>query len=137
MNRVISGVIDVMLAFPALVALIALTVFMGPGMVTIIVGIGIVASPAVARVARSAALTFANREFVTAARSMGAGNRRILRREILPNVVVPILAYGMVLVAVAVVAEGGLSFLGLGVPSPSSRAGRTATSMRSRGESAR
>lgn len=117
-NRVISGVIDVMLAFPALVALIALTVFMGPGMLTIIVGIGIVASPAVARVARSATLTFANREFVTAARSMGAGSLRILRREILPNVVVPILAYGTVLVAVAVVAEGSLSFLGLGVPPP-------------------
>jgi peptide/nickel transport system permease protein len=119
-NRVISGVIDVMLAFPALVALIALTVFMGPGMLTIIVGIGIVASPAVARVARSATLTFANREFVTAARSMGAGSLRILRREILPNVVVPILAYGTVLVAVAVVAEGSLSFLGLGVPPPQS-----------------
>ncbi len=119
-NRVISGLIDVMLAFPALVALIALGVFLGPGLDTIIIGIGIVASPAVARVARSSTLLFANREFVTAARGMGASSWRILRREILPNVVVPILAYATVLVAVAIVAEGSLSFLGLGVPPPAS-----------------
>lgn len=130
-NRVISGVIDIMLAFPALVALIALTVFLGPGLGTIIMGIGIVASPAVARVARSSTLIFANREFVTAARGMGAGSWRILRREILPNVVVPILAYATVLVAVAIVAEGSLSFLGLGVPPPASSWGSMMGSGRS------
>ena len=65
-------------------------------------------------------MAFTNREFVTAARGMGAGSWRILRREILPNVVVPILAYATVLVAVAIVAEGSLSFLGLGVPPPES-----------------
>jgi peptide/nickel transport system permease protein len=119
-NRAISGLVDVMLAFPALVALIALGVFLGPGLDTIIIGIGIVASPAVARVARSSAMAFTNREFVTAAHGMGAGSWRILRREILPNVVVPILAYATVLVAVAIVAEGSLSFLGLGVPPPES-----------------
>ncbi|MGK5113221.1 MULTISPECIES: ABC transporter permease [unclassified Geodermatophilus] len=119
-NRVVSGVVDVMLAFPALVALIALGVFLGPGLDTIIIGIGIVASPAVARVTRSATMAFTNREFVTAARGMGAGSWRILRREILPNVVVPVLAYATVLVAVAIVAEGSLSFLGLGVPPPES-----------------
>jgi len=119
-NRIISAVIDVMLAFPALVALIALGVFLGPGLFTIIIGIGIVASPAVARVARAATLQFANREFVTAARGMGATHGRILRREVLPNVVVPVIAYSTVLIAVAIVAEAGLSFLGLGVPPPAS-----------------
>lgn len=117
-NRIISAVLDIMLAFPALVALIALSVFLGASLTTIIVGIGVVMSPAVARVSRSATLIFANRDFVTAARSLGAGNFRILIREILPNVVVPILAYAMVLVAVAIVAEASLSFLGLGVPPP-------------------
>ena len=130
-NRVISGLVDVMLAFPALVALIALGVFLGPGLDTIIIGIGIVASPAVARVARSSTLLYANREFVTAARGMGAGSWRILRREVLPNVVVPILSYATVLIAVAIVAEGSLSFLGLGVPPPASSWGSMMGSGRS------
>jgi peptide/nickel transport system permease protein len=119
-NRVVSAIVDIMLAFPALVALIALGVFLGPGLDTIIIGIGIVATPAVARVARSATLLFANRDFVTAARGMGATSWRILSREILPNIVVPVIAYATVLVAVAIVAEGSLSFLGLGVPPPAS-----------------
>ncbi|WP_431710512.1 ABC transporter permease [Glutamicibacter uratoxydans] len=117
-NRVISGALDIMLAFPSIVALIALSVFMGPGLWTIIIGIGIVASPALARVARSATLTFVNRDFVVAARSMGASSLRILFREILPNVIVPIIAYATVMIAVAIVAEASLSFLGLGVPPP-------------------
>lgn len=119
-NRIISAVIDILLAFPALVALIALGVFMGPGLFTIIIGIGLVMSPAMARVARSSTMLFANRDFVTAARGMGMGHFRILTREILPNVVVPVLSYAMVLVAVAIVAEASLSFLGLGVPPPAS-----------------
>lgn len=119
-NRIISGALDIMLAFPAIVALIALSVFLGTGLWTIVIGIGIVASPAVARVARSSTLLYVNRDFVVAARSMGAGNFRILIREILPNVVVPILAYATVLIAVAIVAEASLSFLGLGVPPPTS-----------------
>ncbi|MER2135012.1 MAG: ABC transporter permease [Arthrobacter sp.] len=119
-NRIISGVLDIMLAFPAIVALIALSVFLGTGLWTIVIGIGIVASPAVARVARSSTLLFVNRDFVVAARSMGAGSLRILVREILPNVVVPIVAYATVLIAVAIVAEASLSFLGLGVPPPTS-----------------
>jgi peptide/nickel transport system permease protein len=119
-NRVISAALDIMLAFPAIVALIGLGVFLGPGLGTIIIGIGIVASPAVARVARSATLLYVNRDFVVAARGMGAGSWRILFREILPNVVVPVIAYSTVLIAVAIVAEASLSFLGLGVPPPSS-----------------
>jgi peptide/nickel transport system permease protein len=119
-NRVISAALDIMLAFPAIVALIGLGVFLGPGLGTIIIGIGIVASPAVARVARSATLLYVNRDFVVAARSMGAGSWRILFREILPNVVVPVIAYSTVLIAVAIVAEASLSFLGLGVPPPAS-----------------
>jgi peptide/nickel transport system permease protein len=128
---VIGAVIDIQLAFPALVALIALVVFLGPGLVTIIVGIGIVSAPAVARVSRAATRTYAEREFVVAARGMGAGNWRIIRREVLPNVVVPVLAYSMVLLAVAIVAEGSLSFLGLGVPPPSSSWGSMMGSGRS------
>ncbi len=119
-DRIGSAAADIMLAFPALVALVALGVFLGSGMGTVIIGIGIVSTPAVIRVARATTRQFVDREFVTAARGMGASNLRILVREILPNVVVPILAYSTVLIAVAIVAEGSLSFLGLGVPAPQS-----------------
>lgn len=117
-NRAIVAGLDIILSFPNLVALIALSLFLGPGMWTIVVGIGIIASAPVARVARSATLTYVNRDFVTAARGMGFGHLRIIVREILPNVVVPVLAYAMVVIAVAIVAEASLSFLGLGIQPP-------------------
>ncbi|QEW01250.1 ABC transporter permease [Microbacterium caowuchunii] len=119
-NRVIGVFLDISLAFPSLVALIALSVFLGPSLTTIVIGIGIVSAPAIARVARAATLTYAPREFVTAARGLGAGHLRILVREILPNVVVPVTSYALVLVAVAIIGEASLSFLGLGVPPPTS-----------------
>ena len=119
-NRIIGAFVDVALAFPALIALIALSVFLGTSLRTIIIGIGIVGSPAMSRVARAATLTFVNRDFVTAARQTGASSWRVLRREVLPNVVVPVLSYGIIFAGVAIIAEGGLSFLGLGVPPPAS-----------------
>lgn len=120
LSRSIVAFMDVLLAFPNLVALIALSVFLGSGLKTIIIGVGLVAAPSVARVTRAATLNFTQREFVTAARGMGAGSLRILWREIVPNVVGPVIAFATVMVAVAIVAEGSLSFLGLGVPPPTS-----------------
>src|SRR5207253_3633730 len=76
--------------------------------------------PPFARVARAATLTFAEREFVTAARALGATHARILIRELLPNVILPLLAFFLLGVAVTIVVEGALSFLGLGVPPPTS-----------------
>lgn len=119
-SRIVNAITDVLLAFPGLVALIALSVFIGPGLKLLIIGFGLIAAPQVARVSRSVTLAFTQREFVTAARSMGFGSTRILLRDILPNVVGPVTAYATVLMAVAIVAEGSLSFLGLGVPAPTS-----------------
>jgi len=69
----------------------------------------------VGRLARAATLQFADREFVLAARQIGATNRRIIIKEILPNVAIPMSSLALLGMAVAVVAEGGLSFLGLSV----------------------
>jgi peptide/nickel transport system permease protein len=63
-------------------------------------------------------LTFADRDFVTAARALGAGHSRILMRELLPNIALPLIAFFLLAVAVIIVVEGALSFLGLGVPPP-------------------
>ena len=118
LELLLMGIVDVMLAFPALVLVIAITAFLGQSLRNVAIAITVVATPAFARVARAATLTFAQREFVTAARAMGATNRRIIVREILPNVALPVAAFALVVVAVAIVAEGGLAFLGLSVPAP-------------------
>jgi peptide/nickel transport system permease protein len=117
-NRVLSVILDILLAFPGIVAVIALTVFFGTGLGTLVMGIGAILTPMIARVTRSATATYANREFVIAARGMGMHELRILFREVLPNVVASVVAYSTTLVAVAIATEGGLSFLGLGIPAP-------------------
>jgi len=117
-DRALGWVIDILLAFPALIAMIAITTFLGPSLVTLILALGVVSVPMVARVARSAARTYAHRDFVQAAKAMGTSEARILTRDILPNIAITVLSFGITLVAIAIAAEGALSFLGLGVPPP-------------------
>lgn len=123
-ERIIIGSMDIMLAFPALVLALALVTFLSePGtqnasLGTVTLTLTIVAVPALARITRAATLTYAQREFVTAARALGARNGRIIAREILPNVIPPMAAFALIAVAIVIVAEGALSFLGLSVASP-------------------
>ncbi|WP_159499853.1 ABC transporter permease [Microbacterium sp. 18062] len=117
-DRALGWLIDILLAFPALIAMIAITTFLGPSLVTLIVALGVVSLPMVARVARSAARTYAQRDFVQAAKAMGTSEARIVTRDILPNIAITVLSFGITLVAIAIAAEGALSFLGLGVPPP-------------------
>jgi peptide/nickel transport system permease protein len=112
------GATDVLLAFPPLVLALAMTAYLGQSIPNLIIVLAILTVPAVTRVARAATLAVSEREFVTAARALGASHARILWREILPNVMLPLGAYFLVLVAVIIVAEAILSFLGLGVPPP-------------------
>jgi len=112
------GGVDVLLAFPPLVFVLAVTAFAGQTVLNIALVIGILGVPAFTRVARAVTLTLSEREFVTAARALGATHTRILVRELLPNVALPLLAFFLLAVAVTIVVEGALSFLGLGVPPP-------------------
>lgn len=112
------GGVDVLLAFPPLVFVLAVTAFMGQSVANITIVIGVLGIPAFTRVARAVTLTLSEREFVTAARALGATDLRILVRELLPNVTLPLLAFFLLAVAVTIVVEGALSFLGLGVPPP-------------------
>ena len=117
-GTVIMGCVDVLLAFPALVFALAIVTFLGQSLRNVVIAIGFLSIAPIARIIRSSTIAFSEREFVTAARALGAKNFRIITREILPNVVPPTLAYALVYVAVAIVAEGGLSFLGLSVKPP-------------------
>ncbi len=114
----IVGGMDVLLAFPPLVLALALTTYMGQTVPNIILVIGVLGIPAFTRVARAVTLSLSEREFVTAARALGATHTRILLRELLPNVALPLMAFFLLAVAITIVVEGALSFLGLGVPPP-------------------
>ena len=117
---VMSG-IDVILAFPALILLLALvSIFKVRDLFLISSVIGVLSIPAYTRVARANSLAISNREFVTAARAIGTKQTTILFREVIPNVMPTLVAYAMVASAYVVVVEGALSFLGLSVQLPTS-----------------
>lgn len=115
----VVGGVDVLLAFPPLVLALAVTAYLGQSLLNMTLILGILGIPAFTRVARAATLVFAQREFVTAARALGATHARILLHELLPNVMLPLAAFLLVAIAVTIVVEGSLSFLGLGVAPPS------------------
>jgi peptide/nickel transport system permease protein len=117
-DAVLGAVTDVLLAFPSLIILLTLIAFLGQNVRNVILGLSVISIPSLYRVARAATLRFADREFVVAARALGAGHRRIIVREILPNVVPSLASYALLSVAVVIVAEGALSFLGLSVAAP-------------------
>ncbi len=112
-ETLLMSVVDIFLAFPALLLLIAIVAFLGADLKNIVVGISLVSIPAFARISRATTLTYSRREFVLAAEAAGASRTRILIREVLPNVILPLLAFGLLVVAIAIVAEGSLAFLGL------------------------
>ncbi len=109
---------DTLLAFPGVVLLLGVTFYLGPSLRNLILALGILSVPAFCRVARAATLSFAEREFVQAARASGAGDITILTRELLPNVIMPLAVFALLVVAGMIVVEGAISFLGLGVPPP-------------------
>jgi peptide/nickel transport system permease protein len=114
----VVGSMDVLLAFPPLVLALAVTAYLGQSIFNLTLILGVLSVPAFMRVARAATLTLARREFVIAAQALGATHARILLRELLPNVMLPLLAFFLLGVAIIIVVEGALSFLGLGVPPP-------------------
>ncbi len=117
-DTLIVAIMDIILAFPGLVLLLGVTFYLGSGLSYLIMTLGFLSIPAFGRVARSSTLKLSEKEFVQAARLTGASDASILLREIIPNVVKPLAIYGLLMSAFMIMAEGALSFLGLGVPSP-------------------
>jgi peptide/nickel transport system permease protein len=120
-ETLIVGLFDIMLAFPQLVLALAIVAFLGQNQLNLTIALAVVGTPILGRIARASTLTFAQRDFVTAARAQGARDRQIIWREILPNVLPSMLSIALLGVAVVIVAEGGLAILGIGVklPTPS------------------
>jgi peptide/nickel transport system permease protein len=108
----------VVLAFPAIVAVIAIVSFWGHSLWKITLIIGIFGAPLIFRVVRASTLSYATRDFVQAAKALGASDTRILAREILPNIMPTVVSFGLIAVATIIVLEGSLAFLGLSVQPP-------------------
>jgi len=118
LESTIVAAMDIILAFPGLVFLLAISFYLGPNLKNLIMALGFLTIPAFSRVARAKTLALSDEEFVQAARLSGFGNISILVREIIPNVIIPMAIYGLLVVAFMIMAEGALSFLGLGIPAP-------------------
>lgn len=117
-ERAITWLMDVILSFPALILLIALVAFAGRSLLHISAALGFVSIPVFARLARASTLATVDRDFVKAARCAGLSSTRIMCREILPNVLPGLMAYGLIAIGATIVVEGSLSFLGLSVSAP-------------------
>jgi peptide/nickel transport system permease protein len=117
-DTVLSRFMDIMLAFPFLLFAIALVSVLHPSLAIVIVVIAVFQWAAMARVVRGQVLSIREKEYVEAARSLGARDWRIMFVDIFPNVLAPVIVYATILIPVAIVAEASLSFLGLGVPPP-------------------
>lgn len=118
-DRAISVVLDAILSIPALVLLLAIASVGSRSVPSIVIALGLVGIPTFARLSRANTLAIAGREHVQAARAMGARHGRILLREILPHIVFPVSSFAFIWMGIVIVAEGSLSFLGLGIPPPS------------------
>ncbi len=121
LDMVISRVLDILFAFPAILLAIALMAMMGSSIVNVTIAIAVVFLPTFARLMRATVLEIRHAEFVLAARALGASDVRIMRRHILPNSLSPIIVQATLGLGYAILAEAALSYLGLGTvpPTPS------------------
>jgi peptide/nickel transport system permease protein len=117
-EHIVMLLTDALLAFPALVLLLCLAAVFGTNLPTLIIGLAVLTVPTFTRLTRANSLVVANREFVMASRAYGSKPMRVILRDIVPNVLMPVMAYCFIVMGVVIVAEGSLSFLGLGIPNP-------------------
>lgn len=118
LDACLSRVADAVMTFPALLLAVVIIGITGPGLTNAMIAIGVVYGPRLFRVARAAGLNVLNETYIAAARTVGCSPGRVLLRHLLPNALSPLLVQVSLTMATAVLAEGSLSFLGLGVQPP-------------------
>lgn len=117
-DSVMVGLMDILFAFPTLVLAIVITGLLGPSLTNAMLAIGVVYSPTFARVARGAVLSVKNEAYIEAAHVVGGKQRHIILRHVLPNILAPLIVLATLSLSLAILAEAGLSFLGLGTQPP-------------------
>lgn len=131
LDSVISRIIDIMLCFPTFFLILSTIAVLGPSIWNIMIIIGVTNWMGVARLIRAEILSLKEREFIEAARAIGASDLRIITRHLIPNGIGPVLVSATLGVAGAILLESGLSFLGLGVQPPSPSWGNILTEAKS------
>lgn len=117
-DTIIMRVLDMFIAFPSLVLILAVAQSLGPSLPNTILALAFFSVPAFARIARSATLKLREQPFMAAAQLCGTSGRRILLRHVAPNIGPQLITFGMLGMGVVIVIAGALSFLGLGIPAP-------------------
>lgn len=117
-DNVIMRAMDVLLAIPSILLATAIVAALGPSLPNVVLAIGIANIPSFARIVRASVLTLKDQEFIEAARAMGATDRRIIFKYIIPNSLAPIIVQGTMGIASAILSIASLSFVGLGVQPP-------------------
>ena len=123
-DETIMRTMDIMFAFPAILLAITLMAILGQSMLNLIIAIGIVYTPIFARITRSEVLSVREEQYATAARAIGDRDFAIMTKDILPNVLAPIIVQATISIAFAILTEAALSFIGLGAPRPEASWGR-------------
>ena len=118
LDNLLMRLMDVLLAFPALLLAIAIVTVLGTGLLNAQLAIGIVAIPVYARIMRASVISIRDRDFVTASRALGESSMGLLSRRIIPNALTPLIVQGTLGIADAVLSVAALSFLGLGAQPP-------------------
>jgi peptide/nickel transport system permease protein len=118
LDLLLMRLVDILMAFPGILLAIALTAVLGPGLDHVILALCLIGWTGYARLVRGEILSLREREFVQAARGLGCPPKRIIIRHLIPNLLAPLLIQATFGLAAAIVAEGSLSFLGLGVEPP-------------------
>jgi peptide/nickel transport system permease protein len=119
-DNVLMRLVDTLLSFPVLLLALTISAMLGPSIPNAIIAIGVAFTPFLARIVRGEALRVGQMPYVEAARAAGANDAQLITRHILPNVMPPIIVQGTISLAFAILAEAGLSFLGLGTQPPQS-----------------
>ena len=117
-DAIIMRVADIFFAFPYILGAIAIMTILGSGIVNIFIAIGVLGWAYFARIFRGSILSIKNKEYIEAARALGASNTRIITKHIFPNAVAPIIVFATMNVGTAIIVEAALSFLGIGVQPP-------------------
>jgi peptide/nickel transport system permease protein len=118
LDRWISMGVDTLLAFPGILLALAIVAALGPGLINVMIAVGIYSMPMYIRVVRAQVLALKEREFATAARAIGVRESGILFRHILPNCIGPVIVQATINVGTAILSAAALSFLGVGVQPP-------------------
>lgn len=117
-DNIIMRAMDILLAIPSILLAISIVSALGPGLINVMIAVGISSIPSYARIVRASVITLKDQEFVEAARAVGTSNFRIITKHIIPNSLAPIIVQATLGVAGAILSAAGLSFIGLGIQPP-------------------